>query len=107
MITLEHVNRIGLDAAPDWPAGIADDVYRVDIDGSPSISQETAFRFSDGSGRAPAVAGCLATGMRALNAVPAVNDLPPRLGDRAGPAAGPGRRHHPVTVVAGQTACMV
>jgi len=77
VITLEHVNRIGLDAAPEWPAGSADDVYRVDIEGSPSISQETAFRFTDGSGRAPAVAGCLATGMRALNAVPAVNDLPP------------------------------
>src|SRR3954447_18287586 len=77
VITLEHVNRIGLDAAPDWPAGSGDDVYLVDIAGSPSISQETAFRFSDGSGRAPAVAGCLATGMRALNAVPAVNDLPP------------------------------
>jgi 2,4-diaminopentanoate dehydrogenase len=77
VISLEHVNRIGLDAAPEWPAGSADDVYRVDIEGSPSISQETAFRFTDGSGRAPAVAGCLATGMRALNAVPAVNDLPP------------------------------
>lgn len=76
VITLEHVNRIGLDAAPEWPSGSGDDVYRVDIDGSPSISQETAFRFTDGSGRAPAVAGCLATGLRALNAVPAVNDLP-------------------------------
>jgi 4-hydroxy-tetrahydrodipicolinate reductase len=76
VISLEHVNRIGLDAAPEWPAGSADDVYRVDISGSPSISQETAFRFTDGTGRSPAVAGCLATGLRALNAVPAVNDLP-------------------------------
>lgn len=77
VITLEHVNRIGLDAAPDWPAGSRDDVYRVDIEGSPSISQETAFRFTDGSGRDAAAAGCLATGLRALNSVPAVNDLPP------------------------------
>ncbi|NUP28044.1 MAG: dihydrodipicolinate reductase [Nocardia sp.] len=77
VITLEHVNRIGLDAAPDWPSGSRDDVYRVDIVGTPSISQETSFRFTDGSGRTPAIAGCLATGMRALNAVPAVNDLPP------------------------------
>ncbi|MFE3098705.1 NAD(P)H-dependent amine dehydrogenase family protein [Nocardia tengchongensis] len=77
VITLEHVNRIGLDAAPDWPAGTKDDVYRVDILGSPSISQETSFRFTDGSGRTPAVAGCLSTGMRALNAVAAVNALPP------------------------------
>ncbi len=76
-IQLEHVNRIGADAAPDWPTGNADDVYRVDIEGTPSISQETAFRFTDGSGRDAAAAGCLATGLRALNAVPAVNDLPP------------------------------
>lgn len=73
-IQLEHVNRIGLDAAPDWPSGNDNDVYRVDIDGTPSISQETAFRFTDGSGRDAAAAGCLATGLRALNAVPAVND---------------------------------
>ncbi|MGO8873931.1 MAG: dihydrodipicolinate reductase [Acidimicrobiales bacterium] len=76
-ICLEHVNRVGNDAAPDWPRGNRDDVYRVEIEGSPSITQETAFRFSDGSGRDAAAAGCLATGLRALNAVPAVNDLPP------------------------------
>jgi hypothetical protein len=76
-IQLEHVNRIGRDAAPDWPSGHDDDVYRVDIEGTPSIFQETAFRFTDGSGRDPATAGCLSTGLRALNAVPAVNDLPP------------------------------
>lgn len=49
----------------------------MDIEGTPSIFQETAFRFTDGSGRDPATAGCLSTGLRALNAVPAVNDLPP------------------------------
>jgi hypothetical protein len=76
-IQLEHVNRIGADAAPDWPSGTQNDVYRVDIEGTPSIFQETAFRFTDGSGRDAAAAGCLATGLRALNAVPAVNDLSP------------------------------
>jgi 2,4-diaminopentanoate dehydrogenase len=76
-IQLEHVNRIGNDAAPDWPTCYQNDVYRVEIDGSPSITQETAIRFTDGSGRDPATAGCLATGLRALNAVPAVNALPP------------------------------
>ena len=76
-IQLEHVNRIGADAAPDWPTGNDSDVYRVDIEGTPSISQETAFRFTDGSGRDAAAAGCLATGLRALNAVPAVNALAP------------------------------
>jgi 2,4-diaminopentanoate dehydrogenase len=76
-ICLEHVNRVGADAAPDWPRGTQDDVYRVVIDGTPSITQETSFRFTDGSGRDAAAAGCLATGLRALNAVPAVNELPP------------------------------
>lgn len=76
VITLEHVNRIGDDAAPDWPRGSRPDVYRVDIDGTPCFSQETSIRFDDGSGRPPAIAGCLATGLRALNAVPAVNDAP-------------------------------
>lgn len=71
-IVLEHVNRVGADSAPDWPRGNHNDVYQVLIEGSPSITQETAFRFTDGSGRTPAVAGCLATGMRALNALPAV-----------------------------------
>ena len=75
-IQLEHVNRVGAEAAPDWPRGNQDDVYRVEIEGSPSITQETAFRFTDGSGRDAATAGCLATGMRALNAVAAVNALP-------------------------------
>ena len=52
-ICLEHVNRVGNDAAPDWPRGTRDDVYRVEIEGTPSIMQETAFRFTDGirSGR--------------------------------------------------------
>ena len=76
-IQLEHVSRIGGDAAPDWPTGYQNDVYRVEIDGSASITQETAIRFTDGSGRDPVTAGCLATGLRALNAVPAVNALPP------------------------------
>jgi 4-hydroxy-tetrahydrodipicolinate reductase len=76
-IQLEHVNRVGTNSAPDWRRGTQDDVYRVEIEGTPSITQETAFRFTDGSGRDAAAAGCLATGLRALNAVPAVNDLPP------------------------------
>jgi len=76
-ITLEHVNRVGEGSAPDWPRGNRDDVYQVIVEGSPSIHQETAFRFTDGSGRTPAVAGCLATGLRALNALPAVIDAKP------------------------------
>jgi 4-hydroxy-tetrahydrodipicolinate reductase len=71
-ISLEHVNRVGEGSAPDWPRGATDDVYQVLIEGTPSITQETAFRFTDGSGRVAATAGCLATGLRALNAIPAV-----------------------------------
>ena len=76
-ICLEHVNRVGAGSAPDWPTGNQNDVYRVEIVGSPSITQETAFRFTDGSGRDAATAGCLATGLRALNSIPAVNELGP------------------------------
>ena len=60
-IALEHVNRVGKASAPEWPRGNQDDVYQVVIDGSPSITQETAFRFTDGSGRDTAAARCLAT----------------------------------------------
>ncbi len=76
-IVLEHVNRVGRDTAPDWPRGNTDDAYQVIIEGTPTIHQETAFRFTDGSGRTPAVAGCLATGLRALNAIPALGAAPP------------------------------
>ena len=71
-IVIEHVNRIGNQAAPQWPrAKLAeDDCYRILIEGSPNIEQETLFRGS--RGEAPAVAGCLATGMRAIHAIPAV-----------------------------------
>ena len=96
-IQLEHVNRVGDDSAPDWPTGNENDVYRVDIEGSPSIVQETAFRFTDGSGRDAAAAGCLATGLRALNAVPAVNDAAAGLGDPTGSAADRGSRHDSMT----------
>jgi 4-hydroxy-tetrahydrodipicolinate reductase len=75
-IVLEHVNRITNDAAPDWPRGriAANDVYRVDIEGSPTIRQETMLRDESGD---PVAGGCLATGMRALNAIPAVRAADP------------------------------
>ena len=64
-IVLEHVNRITNDVAPEWPRGrIAEnDVYRVDIEGSPTIRQETILRDAGGD---PVAGGCFATGMRAL-----------------------------------------
>ena len=85
-IVLEHVNRITNDVAPEWPRGrIAEnDVYRVDIEGSPTIRQETILRDADGD---PVAGGCLATGMRALNAVPAVRAAGARDAHRARPPA--------------------
>jgi len=78
-IVIEHVNRITNQAAPDWPrARIEDnDCYRLIIEGSPNITQETIFRGS--KGEQPAVAGCLATGMRAIHAIPAVCAAAPGL----------------------------
>lgn len=78
-IVIEHVNRITNAAAPGWPrTKIEDnDCYRVIVKGSPNITQETAFR---GASDGDAVSGgCLATGMRAIQAIPAVCAAPPGL----------------------------
>jgi 4-hydroxy-tetrahydrodipicolinate reductase len=78
-IVLEHVNRLGGDAAPQWPRprGVDKDAYRVIVEGSPEVVQETTFR--GGPKKDANVGGCLATGMRALNAIPAVCAAPPGL----------------------------
>lgn len=71
-IIVEHCNRITNAAAPDWPraTSVENDAYRVIITGSPNITQETVFRGElDGD---PNAGGCLSTGMRAVNAIPAV-----------------------------------
>jgi 4-hydroxy-tetrahydrodipicolinate reductase len=52
---------------------VENDVYRVIIKGSPDITQETAFRGAlDGD---PITGGCLATGMRAINAIPMLDGI--------------------------------
>ncbi|MBL7500793.1 dihydrodipicolinate reductase [Frankia sp. CNm7] len=78
-IVVEHCNRITHAAAPDWPRPkmVDNDAYRVTIKGSPNIEQETAFRAFDSGD--PNEAGCLANGMRAVNAIPAVVDAAPGL----------------------------
>jgi len=70
-IVVEHCNRITNAAAPDWPRAkmVDNDAYRVIIEGSPDIEQETAFRGAGGDANA---GGCLSTGMRAIQAIPAV-----------------------------------
>jgi len=76
-IVIEHVNRITNDTAPHWPRAqsVDNDAYRIEIKGSPNITQETVFR-DERSGDG-AIGGCLATGMRAINAIPAVIDAKP------------------------------
>jgi hypothetical protein len=71
-IFVDHLHRMFPEAAPDWPRPQMDPVHanRIEIDGSPRIRQETIFcdeRSGDGNG-----GGCLATGMRVVNAIPAV-----------------------------------
>lgn len=76
-IIIDHVHRIVPDAAPDWPRPTSHPAHatRVEVCGSPNVVQETVFADEHtGDGNA---AGCLATGMRAVNAIPAVCDAPP------------------------------
>ena len=47
------------------------------VEGSPDIVQETTFRSADGGDSN--AGGCLATGMRAVHAIPAVCAAPPGL----------------------------
>jgi 2,4-diaminopentanoate dehydrogenase len=82
VITIEHVDRMAADVAPDWPksrAGGIDGVWRVMIEGEPSFDAEfeTGFNSHEDS----TDHGLLATGMRAINAVPWVCHAPPGLVD--------------------------
>ncbi|WP_157900990.1 dihydrodipicolinate reductase [Mycobacterium terramassiliense] len=78
VITIEHVDRIADDLAPDWPksrSGGTDGTWRVIIDGEPSIDAE--FEVGHHSGENHGDHGLLATAMRAVNAIPAVCAAPP------------------------------
>ena len=72
-IVIEHVNRMALDIAPDWPKAERDGVYRIEIDGEPQLRCElsvgTPTDFSD--------QGLVVTTMRIVNAIPYVCDAPP------------------------------
>ena len=71
-IVIDHVHRVVPEAAPDWPRPASDPAHanRVEITGSPNIAQETVLT-DDWTGDGNA-GGCLATGMRAVNAIPFV-----------------------------------
>ncbi|MFT5442267.1 MAG: hypothetical protein ACI8W3_001309 [Myxococcota bacterium] len=71
-IFIDHLHRLFPEAAPDWPRPQLDVVHanRIEIEGQPNIVQETVMTDPEtGDGNA---GGCLATGMRVFNAIPAV-----------------------------------
>jgi 4-hydroxy-tetrahydrodipicolinate reductase len=70
-IVVEHVTRLRDDDAPDWPQGSG---YRVLIEGEPNLRLELALSSDHGDHNH---AGCLATAMHVLNAVPDVVEADP------------------------------
>jgi hypothetical protein len=82
VITIEHVDRIADDLAPDWPKGRTggtDGIWRVIIDGEPSFDAEFEVGYRPGESHNDH--GLLATGMRAVNAIPWVCDAEPGIVD--------------------------
>jgi hypothetical protein len=82
VITIEHVDRMADDLAPDWPksrTGGIDGVWRVIIDGEPSFDAE--FEVGFGPNEDSSDQGLLATGMRAVNAIPWVCEAAPGIVD--------------------------
>ncbi|CAB4687082.1 MAG: dihydrodipicolinate reductase [Actinobacteria bacterium] len=77
-IVIEHVNRMAPDLAPDWPDAARDGVYRILVDGSPSMTCELAFG-DPGDESTATEHGMVATAMRVLNAAPYVVAAPPGL----------------------------
>jgi hypothetical protein len=81
-ITIEHIDRMAPDIAPDWPksrAGGIDGVWRVIIEGEPSFDAEFEVGFN--ADEDSTFHGLLATGMRAVNAIPWICAAPPGLVD--------------------------
>jgi hypothetical protein len=82
VVTIEHVNRMAPDLAPDWPksrSGGIDRTWRVQIDGEPSFDAEFEVGFRPGEQENDH--GLLATGMRAVNAIPWVCEAKPGIVD--------------------------
>ena len=72
-IVLEHVTRLRDEDRPDWPQGSG---YRIEITGDPNVTLELGLSSPNGDHN---FAGCLATAMHVLNAVPAVVAAEPGL----------------------------
>jgi 4-hydroxy-tetrahydrodipicolinate reductase len=70
-IIVEHVTRLRDTDAPEWPQGHG---YRIDIDGEPCVHLELELSSHVGDHNH---AGCLATAMHVINAIPAVCEATP------------------------------
>jgi hypothetical protein len=82
VITIEHIDRMADDIAPDWPkgrAGDTDGIWRVIIEGEPSIDCEFQVGFHPEENTSDQ--GLLATGMRVFNAIPWVCEAEPGIVD--------------------------
>ena len=66
VLALEHITRLDAAVAPQWPA-LDPGGFRVIVEGRPSFTTSTVFDEVDA-----AVAGCIGTAARAVNAVPVV-----------------------------------
>ena len=71
VLALEHITRLDPAVAPGWPA-LDPGGFRVIVDGTPSFTTSTVFDEVDA-----AIAGCVATAARAVNAIPLVISAPP------------------------------
>lgn len=65
-IVVEHVTRLAPEQAPDWPQG---EGYRILVEGEPHLRLELGLSSDHGDHNH---AGCLATAMHVVNAIPAV-----------------------------------
>ena len=70
-IVVEHVTRLRDDDAPDWPQGGG---YRILIEGEPHVKIELELSSDVGDHNH---AGCLATAMHVVNAIPSVVEADP------------------------------
>jgi 4-hydroxy-tetrahydrodipicolinate reductase len=70
-IVVEHVTRLRDEDAPEWPQGSG---YRIQITGEPHVQVEVSLSSDKGDHNH---AGCLATAMHVINAIPHVCDADP------------------------------
>lgn len=80
VLTVEHINRMHRDFAPEWPSGDGDCTYVVKIEGDPDIESRMSLKLKDppsaGINMDAGAGPMLATAMRIVNAVPYVCKAP-------------------------------